>query len=81
MIWTLPCACGSTVTADRDDPTPGVAHHRGSEPHASYSTRTSIAPRPMPGDSTAVQHVVDLSVALPVRPVRKRVPRGRVAVR
>lgn len=71
MIFTRPCACGSTVTANPDDPTPGVREHNATRVHRNWSQRTSIAP-PLLSSYPTTDHLrVDVSVQMPVRPVRR----------
>lgn len=74
--WTLSCACGATVTANSDDPQPGVSDHNSKEPHRSWSRRTSWAPPPE-ADPTATMPRVDLSAVQVVRPARLRRPRTK----
>ena len=71
-----PCACGTRVRADTIDPVLGVRFHVETLDHRSWSDRTSWFPRPTHPDPTAVVSPVDLSSAVPVRPVRRRRPRG-----
>lgn len=70
-LWRRDCICGSPVTADPDDPRPGVAYHNAQQPHRSWSDAHSWAPPPEQ-DSTAGSHCVDVSAVRPVRPVPTR---------
>jgi len=64
--WTLPCACGDSVTANPDDPLPGVREHNASMTHISYRARLPEA------NPTARRTRLDLSAQSRVRPVRLR---------
>ena len=77
QLWTRPCACGGTVRANPDDPTPGVREHQRTVEHRRY--RMTYHPEPL-ADPTADCIRVDLSAVVSVRPARQR-PRGRMAVR
>lgn len=76
--WVRPCACGSTVRANPDDPAPGVATHNATPCHRAYSDATSVAPPRLPSDPpTAVRPHVDLSAWASVRPGIRRAARRR----
>lgn len=74
---TSRCACGAPVSAEQMDPFPLVNLHVRSEPHRSWSDRTSLFPRSTELDSTAPFVPVDLSGYDSVRPVRLRRPGHR----
>ena len=77
-LWPRPCACGTTIWADPIDAFPDVQRHVETPIHRRWSDATSWFPRPTHPDPTAVTSPVDVSSAGPVRPVRRRRPRGRL---
>ena len=44
MTWDRPCACGTTVTADPDDPFPGVWEHNATFAHQRWRRGRSTSP-------------------------------------
>lgn len=64
--WTRACACGAAVTANPDDPMPGVLDHIRTEPHRSWSAAFRLVPlreiRPTVGPLT-VDRLRELGLA------------------